>query len=344
MAELTGFKQRGHEVFLIAPTHSKIFQRAEAAGIAVVPMRVLRKEMPLSIPQVALWLRKNRVDVLNTHSSRDGWICGTAGRLAGVPFIVRTRHIDVSYPNSWLSRHAYVTLADHVMTTSQKITGHFEELFRVPAAHLSTVPTGIDLNLFKPEGEKAKLVPEENVNLIGMICVLRGWKGHVTFLEAAQILKASGFPAKFVMVGLMTDHPNIQTQIDKMELKDYALGLGHRDDIPAILRALNVLVIPSTAHEGVPQIGLQAMASKIPVVGSDVGGTPEVIRHGQTGRIFPAKNAQALAEAIRQTIAETDTTQRYVEQGFQDVQNRHSLDHMLDTLETLYRRHLPPAS
>ena len=341
MAELTGFKKRGHEVFLIAPAHSKIYERAQAADISVVPMRVLRKEMPLSIPQVALWLRKNRVDILNTHSSRDGWICGTAGRLARVPFIIRTRHIDVSYPNSWLSRHAYVTLADHVMTTSKKITGHFEELFRVPADHLSTVPTGIDLNLFKPDGEKAKLIPQENVDIIGMICVVRGWKGHTTFLEAAQLLKQSGFPARFVIVGLNSDHPNIQAQIDNLGLKDYAFGLGHQDDIPAVLRALKVLVIPSTAHEGVPQIGLQAMASKIPVVGSDGGGTPEVIRHGQTGRIFPAKDAAALAAAIKETLAEMETTRRYVEQGFQDAQQKHSLDHMLDTLETLYRRHLP---
>ena len=65
----------------------------------------------------------------------------------------------MDYPNRWLSRHAYTTLADHVLTTSQKITAHFQEMFDLPDDRISTVPTGIDLEIFSPSGVKAKFHP-----------------------------------------------------------------------------------------------------------------------------------------------------------------------------------------
>ena len=109
-----------------------------------------------------------------------------------------------------------------------------------------------------------------------------------------------------------------------------------------MLRALSVLVIPSTKQEGVPQIGLQALAVKTPVVGSDVGGIPEVIRPGETGRIVPPENPAVLAAAIRETLADADATRAMAERGWALVEARYSLEAMLDTLESLYWGHIPP--
>ena len=109
-----------------------------------------------------------------------------------------------------------------------------------------------------------------------------------------------------------------------------------------MLRALGVLVIPSTKHEGVPQIGLQALAVKTPVVGSDVGGIPEIIRPGETGRIVSPENPAALAAAIRETLADADATRAMAERGWALVEARYSLEAMLDTLESLYWGHIPP--
>jgi len=343
LAELTGFQKRGCDVHLLVTPRGKLFDRAQQAGIPTHPLRVFKKEMPLSILQTFFWLRRHRVDVLNTHSSRDSWIAAVAGRLARVPLIIRTRHIDVTYPNRWLSRHAYATFADHVMTTSDKITAHFREYFRLSPERVSTIPTGIDLNRFSSNGEKAALLPtgdDSTVPIIGMVCVLRGWKGHRTFLEAAKILKESGFRARFVMVGEGSALPSVTALIEQSNLTGYAFGLGHRDDVTAVLRALSVLVIPSTANEGIPQIGLQALACRTPAVGSDVGGTPEIIKPGETGRIFPAGNAAALVGTIRETLADREATERMVEQGARDVAARHSLDAMLDQIEAIYSHYL----
>ncbi len=342
LAELTGFSQRGAAVWLVAPAASQIFARAQKAGVPVKRLDDRKPAFPFEVVRLAGWLRRHRVEVLNPHSSRDGWLLGLAGRLARVPFIVRTRHIDVDYPNRWLSRHAFTTLADHILTTSDKISAHFREIFALPAERVTTVPTGIDVQRFAPEIAPAQLHPEQGrVPLIGMVSVLRSWKGHTTFLKAAQQLLREGLAARFIIVGDGPIRHVIEQEIAEFGLRDAVTLAGHREDVPAVLRALSVLVIASTRHEGVPQIGLQALACKTPVVGSDVGGTPEIIRPGETGRIFPACDAGALAQRLRETLTETDATRALCERGRAKVEREHSLEHMLNTLDALYRRHLP---
>lgn len=341
IAELAGFKKRGGEVWLLAPAESEIFRRAEIEKISAIPLRTDKLHFPFEAIRLARWLRHNQIQILNTHSSRDGWLVGIAGRLARVPFILRTRHIDVDYPNRWLSRHAYTTFADHVLTTSKKITAHFQELFALPDDRISTVPTGIELVFFSPSGTKAQF-SSNNKPLVGMVSVLRSWKGHATFLQAARLLLDEKFAAQFVIVGEGPVRPRIEKQIAGLNLGDAVTLTGHREDVPEILRALNVLVIPSTKHEGIPQIGLQALATKTPVIGSDVGGIPEIIRHGETGRIFPAGDANALASAIRETLMETETTRAMTGCGRALVETEFSLDAMLEKLDALYGLYLPP--
>ncbi len=342
LAELVGFQQRGCDVTLIAPVASRIYERAVAAKISVQPVVFGKLNFSLNVIHLTRWLRQNQTQVLNTHSSRDGWLLGIAGRLARVPLIIRTRHIDVDYPNRWLSRHAFTTLADHVLTTSDRITDHIQETFGLPNENITTLPTGIDLNLFSPAGDKTQLnSTAAAAPLIGMVSVLRSWKGHTTFLEAAARLKAAGFAGQFVIVGDGPQRENIQNQVSTLNLGDVVSLVGHRENIPAVLRTLSLLVIPSTKHEGVPQIGLQALAVKTPVVGSDVGGIPEIIRHGDTGRIFPGGNPTALASVISEILADTEKTNAMTTRGRTLVESKHSLDTMLDNLDALYHRRIP---
>ncbi len=342
-AELKGFQKRGHPVFLLAPESARVYGRAKEAGIGVEPIRPGKLRFIPEAMRLASWLKREKIDVLNTHSSADGWLVGIAGRMAKVPLLIRSRHIDVSYPNRWLSKHAFTTLADHVLTTSQKITAHFQANFQLADDRITTLPTGIDVQSFHPQGPKSALITKsnpQNLPTVAMISVLRSWKGHDTFLDAIKRLQAEGFAARYFIVGDGPQQPFLTEKIKNAGLSDVIQLCGHREDVADILRALDVLVIASTQHEGVPQIGLQALASKTAVVGSDVGGTPEIIRQGETGRNFPAGNGEALARAIKETIQQKDQTQLYVENGRRFVEKEHSIEVMLDKLEVLYRRYL----
>jgi len=173
LAELTGFRKRGAWVALLAPENSEIFQRARVAEIKVQILDTRKFRYPFTALRLKRWLRANEVQVVNTHSSRDGYVVGAASRLARVPLLIRSRHIDVEYPHPWLSRHAFTTFADHILTTSRKITDHVKSTFHLTDDHVSTVPTGIDLNRFTPKGSKVNLFEEgtaDGLSVLGMVC------------------------------------------------------------------------------------------------------------------------------------------------------------------------------
>ena len=343
LAELAGFQERGSQVWLLAPPESQIIQRADKAGIPTVPLDFAKHRFPLNALHLARWLKQQRIEILNPHSSRDGWLLGVAGRLARVPFIVRTRHFDVPIPNPWLSRLVYVRLCDHILTTSPKVTDHLRACFGLPLERVTTVSTGVDLEQFAPVGPVAHLVPEAQtgkIPLIGMVTVIRHGKGCQTLVAAVKLLKEAGFPAHYVIVGEGPWRPSVEQIVREAKLAGDFTFAGHREDVPAVLRALSVLVIPSL-QEAEPQTGLQALATQTPVIGSNVGGIPEIIRHGETGRLFPAGDAAALAAAIRETVENEAATRAWSARGRAFVAANHSRDLMLDKIEALYRRHLP---
>jgi glycosyltransferase involved in cell wall biosynthesis len=345
LAELKGFQQRGAWVALLAPEHSEVFQRAREIGIEVQTLNTRKSHYLITALRLKRWLRANNVQVVNTHSSRDGYVVGAAARLARVPLLIRSRHIDVDYPNPRLSRLAFTTFADHVLTTSEKISNHLKSTFNLADDHVSTVPTGIDLARFAPDGPKADLFEKGNPDqhpVVGMISVLRSWKGHSIFLEAAKLLKAQCIKARYVIVGEGPVRESILQKISECNLSVETTLTGYREDIPEVLRALDVLAIPSTGHEGIPQIGLQALACGTPVVGSDAGGIPEIIQPGETGRIVSARDATQLANAIEATLTEQEATRRMAENGRRLVEQHHGSDHMLDRLGKIYSRHLEP--
>jgi glycosyltransferase involved in cell wall biosynthesis len=346
MAELEGFRRRGSETFLLAPANSEIYRRGQTAGIACAPFAFARWAFPFDVFRVAAWLRRTRPHVVNPHSSRDGWLVGVAARLARVPFVVRTRHFDVPISSRQVSGFVYTRLADHVLTTSPKVTDHFRELFKLPANRISTLPTGIDLEEFSPTGHRAELLPgvgQADRPIIGMVSIIRRAKGHEILLHAADQLRQQGFLAHYVIVGEGPNLERIKAKVAELKLEDCVTFTGQRADVPAVLRALSVLVVPSL-HEGIPQTGLQALATRTPVIGSNVGGIPGIIRPGETGRLVPPGDAAALAHAIRETLADPAATQRLTERGRALVEQEHSLEGMLDQIELLYRRHLPGAS
>jgi glycosyltransferase involved in cell wall biosynthesis len=286
--------------------------------------------------KVTLWLLKNKVDIVNTHSSRDGWLVGLAARICRVRLLIRTRHIDVDYPYPWVSRFVYTILADHILTTSDKITRHLSQLFKLGSGQITTMPTGIDLEKFCPTGPRAYFGGETT---IGMVSVLRSWKGHDVFFKAIAALRDRGFAGRFVVVGGGQSSEFLKKQIEVLKITNSVELQAHREDVPEVLRGLSLLVIPSTRHEGIPQIGLQALACGTPVVGSDVGGIPEIIIDGVTGRVFSNRDHAQLADAIEGALRDDVVTRAMVENGLSLVRKEYSIDELMKKLSSLYLRY-----
>ena len=341
-AELEWMRAHGHWVALAAHPASAIAERAKEADMRFYALGTHKALLPLEIVRLAGWLVANRVDIVNTHSSNDGWLAGVAARLALRPILIRSRHIEVDYPNRFWSGVAFRTLPHRVITTSQRIADRLVAELGVPANRVTCIATGVDLARFNPDipgGLRAELGLAPNVALVGMVSVLRSWKGHATFLEAAaRLLREAKRPAHFVIAGEGPMRVVLPDQIAKAKLEGSVRLLGHRADVPNVLASLDVLVLPSYAHEGIPQIILQAQAMGRPVVATSIGGIPEVVEDGGTGLLVPPRDAAALAEKIGAVLDDPKLALRLGQAGLAQIKARYSLDAMGEKLLELYER------
>ncbi len=339
-AELEWMRARGHWVALAAHPASAIATRARDAGMTFYALGTHKALLPFEVARLAAWLIANRVDVVNTHSSNDGWLAGLAARLALRPILIRSRHIEVDYPNRFWSGLAFRSLPRHVITTSQRIADRLVNELGVPRDRLSCIATGVDLQRFDPKTEgtlRKELGLAEDVALVGMISVLRSWKGHATFLEAATKLLADGKrKIHFVIAGEGPMRVVLPDQIAQPPLKGNVTLLGHRTDVPNVLASLDVLVLPSYAHEGIPQIILQAQAMERPVVATKVGGIPEVVEDNVTGLLVEPRDGDALAAKIRAILDDPALTARLSQAGRAQIEAKYSLDAMGERLLGLY--------
>lgn len=342
LIELREFRKRGSQVRLIADTKSEIYQRSVAEGFEAFPCSPLRRWYVREFIRVRRWLKEIKPDIVNTHSSRDGWVVGMAAKAAGVPFVIRSRHFDMPPKTAWLSRIVYAKLADHVIATSSQISTGLAEAFGLPPERFTTLPTGVDLDVFTPEGPKADLrgsrIPAD-VPLIGTVSILRRAKGHTHLIDAMKLLIDGGRKVHCFIVGDGGMRSNIERHIVQAGMDDHITMTGNRDDVPAIMRSLDVLLMPSL-HEAVPQAANQALACGTPVIGSNIGGIPEVIRDGETGRLVPPGDAGLLASAIAATLDSPEESRRMALAGRERVRENFSLAAMTDRLDALYAAHV----
>jgi glycosyltransferase involved in cell wall biosynthesis len=338
-AELEWMRAQGCWVALAAHPKSKIAQRARDAEMTFYALRTQKLLLPFEVARLTSWLIANRVEIVNTHSSNDGWLAGLAARLTAAR-LIRSRHIEVDYPNRFSSGFAFRTLPHHVITTSQRIADRMVAELGVPAKRISCIATGVDLSRFDPvlKGTlRDELGLSADTALVGMISVLRSWKGHATFLEAAaKLFGQTKRPLHFIIAG---DGPAREewTQFIKQEpWKGRVTLLGHRSDVPNILASLDVLVLPSYAHEGIPQIILQAQAMARPVVATTIGGIPEVVEDNVTGLLVPPRDADALAAKIHAVLDDPALASRLGQAARAHIEKSYTLGSMGQRLLELY--------
>ncbi len=341
--EMQAMRARGHDVRLAAQPGSRIYQAAKASNFPVLPISEKAYRFPDRILRLATWFLKNRVDVVNTHSSKDGWLGGIAARLAGVPCLIRSRHIDVSYPNRFMSRMSYHYLPHHALTTSELIRSKLIGQLALGADEVDTVPTGIDPEKFRPAHSDLlhrELGLPKGAPVLGMISVIRSWKGHSYFIAAAA--RAAGvFPQlRFIIAGEGPGYRYLPEVIAAAKMEDKIFCLGHREDVPELLNSLDGLVLPSTAHEGIPQIILQAHLCECPVIGTTIGGIPEVVEDGHTGRLVSPCDPEALAEAMVRLVRERDLSHSMAAKARKVALARNTLDVMCRRLEEIYARYV----
>jgi glycosyltransferase involved in cell wall biosynthesis len=219
------------------------------------------------------------------------------------------------------------------------------EFEKFPQAKVRVIPNGVDTDRFAP-APHARRIREElrvgpNTPLVGILAALRPEKNHDLFLAAASRIRHAVPEAKFIVIGDGPERRHIEEKATLLGLYDpldpppSALRLlGNRDDVPAVLAALDVLTLTSH-NEANPVSILEAMSCGLPVVATNVGSVSESVIEGQTGYLVPAGDRRLLADRVIELLNEPLLAQRLGEAGRERVVERSSLDVMVGGYELL---------
>jgi len=334
--EALGMIRRGHSLIIAARPGSVILRKAQEAGIRTVAAGFIKKN-PLSIVKMRSVIDRERPDILNTHSSPDSWVASLAAMVSKAkPKIIRTRHLSTPINRTIISGFIYGTVPDAILTTGEEIRNMLIRAKLCDGEKIFSAPTGVDTARFDP----AKATPSISRKgfSIGMVGVLRSWKGHKFLLEAIPEILLNVPSAQFYFAGDGPQRKYIDSAIDDMGLRQRVTMLGHREDMPEVFASLDIVVHPSFGNEGVPQTILQAFAMEKTVVASKVGAIPEVVINEKTGLLIESRRPDLIAQAVIRLYDDEALRIRLARGAKQLVLSGYSLEHMLDRIESVYGR------
>jgi len=338
LREAEGMRKRGHEVILAVNRGGALVPRAREAGFQVYELPFKKALSWKAIYALVKICKTDRIDLINTHSSLDAWIGGIAARLCKKK-IIRTRHLSTPIRKGLNSRILYRALTDFVVTTSTPILATIEKQAGLSPCRLKCIPTGVDPHTLKADPLKsvefrASLGVGASDVLVGTACFVRSWKGILDILKAAVLLKERK-EIKWVVVG--GGHvDDYRSKIPELGLEKIVTFTGHLEAPFYAIRAMDIFVLLSTAHEGVSQASLQAAYLERPLVTTPVGGLPEVCLDGKTGLLIPPLSPESIAKAVTKLVDNPSLRIQLGSQGKQLVEEQFTLQRTLDEMEKVY--------
>lgn len=315
--------------------------------------------------RLARMARRLGAELIHTNSLKADLYGGLAGRIARIPVIWHVRdRIDGHYlpPGvaaafRGLSRvipTAVVTNSESTLRTLHPSRGQFTAtvysgIAASPGHALSAAPAGGDLRgqvihdgyapkMFAPE---APLLPVGGPAVVALVGRIAGWKGQHVFLQAAALVRDRFPQARFQIIGapLFGEHEyerSLHRMVRDLALEDRVEFLGFREDVPALLAGVDLLVHASTLGEPFGQVVVEGMAAGKAVIATDGGALPEIVIPGETGLLVPMGDAPAMAEAIAALLSDPARASAMGAAGRERVRERFTIAHTVRKLEGIY--------
>jgi glycosyltransferase involved in cell wall biosynthesis len=334
LAETRWLLAHGWDALIVAQPGSRLLAGASDAALPVVALPMRHARDLRALLALRRLFKARGADLVHTHSSIDSWVAGAAARLAGVP-VVRGRHVSIPVPR----RRALVyRLAHRVIASGERVKAILIDA-GVDPARLRSVPAGVDLSRFHPGVSGSAIRTEFALTgpVAGLVANIRGSKGHDVFVDAARRVLAKEPAARFLIVGDGVGFDSVRGRVREAGVEGRVIMTGFRRDIPEIMAALDVLVLPSLRSEATSQVVPQALAVGTPVIATLAGGASEIVRDGETGRLVPPGDAGALADAILATWHDRDGARAMAQRGQALVRERFSFDAQMAATTAVYR-------
>jgi glycosyltransferase involved in cell wall biosynthesis len=334
LAEASAFAKRGFRLLIACQPGSRLAQEAQRCGLSVRPVAMHKPFDALACFRLRHLMRVEGVDLVHTHSSIDAWLAGFAAKSLHLP-VVRSRHVSI--PVKRRRNFVYNALCDRIISSGEAIR---EVLVKagVEPDKIVAIPAGVDVEQFNPAVSGESIRQEFGLvgPVVGTVAMFRHSKGHHMLLRAIPEILGHEPRATFLWVGDGVGRPTLEQEVAEAGLQSTVCLAGFREDVPACLAAMDVVVLPSVKSDGVPQVILQALAMRKAVIASAVGGIPEVIHHLKTGVLVPPNDPHALAEAVVQVLHDPEPAARWAEAGGQLIDTNYTLEHMIDRTAAVY--------
>jgi glycosyltransferase involved in cell wall biosynthesis len=341
-------RSRAHDV-VVGCLHAEgsLLEVLKRGNVPIVEFRKGKTLLSLNglyqLFRLAHFLRRGRFHAVHSHDLWSNLLAIPAAWLARIPIIISSRRYlaDLEWYTPWRSAVMRVIyrLSTRVTVNSRSVRDLLARRDSLSPEKIQVLNNAVDVDRFATaQGDREHLFPGtgSHSKLIAVVANMYSRvKGHTHLISAASSVCRDIPEAIFVLIGDGKERPNLEQQVRQAGLEKNFLFLGSRGDVPELLACCNLFVLPSEA-EALPNALLEAMAAGLPVVGTRVGGIPEIIRNGMDGLIVPAKDPHALAEAILR-ILQNPRLAKQLSQAGQDMVRAHfGFDRLLAELEQLY--------
>ncbi len=325
----------------------------EKERVTPVYIDQLRREISVGKDFIAFWkllrlIRRERPDIVHTHTAKAGTLGRLAARVAGVPIIVHTFHGNVfeGYFGRLKSK-LFLTIERGLARISQGIIAvsysQRGELLRLGLGNARTIfftPECLELAPFLTSGEnrgtfRRELGLDDKVPLIGTIGRLVPIKGHTYFLQAARLVGQDFPEARFIVVGDGELREELKRLTVELGISDRVIFCGFRKDLSRIYADLDIVVL-SSLNEGLPLSIIEALTSQKPVVATDVGGVQDLIEPGVTGILVPKQDPLSLSQGIEFILRNPDQGKEFGENGRKKVFPSLDYTRLISDMEKLY--------
>uniref|UniRef100_A0A7C2NZE3 Glycosyltransferase n=1 Tax=Schlesneria paludicola TaxID=360056 RepID=A0A7C2NZE3_9PLAN len=281
-------------------------ERLQSEGVEIVCLHRKPGRDWSVVGRLAGEIQRRRIDVLHAHQYTPFFYSALArvwgGRQARLMLTEHGRHYpdEVSWLRYWANRLVFSRMADRINACCQFSARSLREIDGFCGQPVEVIYNGIDLEAFTPTEDRtrlrARLGLQPDRRYMATVARFHPVKDHATLLSAFAMLASQHGDVDLLLVGDGPLRPDLEAQAAALGIADRVRFWGVRQDVARILQAIDLFVLPSVS-EAASLTLLEAMASECPVVVTEVGGNPEIVRQGQDGLLVPRQNPKELADA-----------------------------------------------
>jgi glycosyltransferase involved in cell wall biosynthesis len=314
---------------------------ARAAGMPVHLLRGFNQYDPTLVWRIAQLVKSLGVDIVHAHEVKSDVLMWLAAKLRPVPIMTTLHGWIGNSPKqrlmTALDRRA-VRGFDRVVVVSQQMWDVVSgDGFR--PGQLRLLHNAIVIDKYRRTGQTGFLAaivgrPVEGP-VLASIGRLSAEKGQADLVEALALVRASGKQVSLVLAGDGPARAGLEERVRALQLQDWVHFPGYVDQPHRVLEETDLAVLPSHT-EGLPNAALEALAMGVPLLATRVGGTPEVVTDGETGRLVEARSPRALADGILEFLTDRAAWQRMATRGRETVERHFNFQHRTRELEAIY--------